>query len=207
MSGPFESEQEAEFERQRAEAARAEEERARRAALHDMESWARKQPAEPGQPSADPVHVVKFSLPEMRGVDRYSLARWSLAARYARDAADAGQGDMVTDLGPDAMDVARSIGPEDLAPIKLLHVGDAVGWRWVTWLLPVRPSPFPVARSGGPGEADQPRATMGRRTAFVATPASSGGHQPPRGLACRLVRRCLASCGTSSALPRLARDI
>lgn len=98
----------------------------------------------------DPVHVVRIRLPE-RGTDRYSLCRWSLAARLVRDAADAGQRGQIADLGPDALDVANSIGPEDLSPGKLLHVGDAKDGKWLTWLLPVPPEPVP----GSPGQRGQ----------------------------------------------------
>lgn len=133
------------------QAAREEHERARNAALHDMERWAARQPPPgPGQPPPDPVHVVRIRLPE-RGADRYSLCRWSLAARLVRDAADAGQRGQIADLGPDALDAAHSIGPEDLAPGKLLHVGDAKDGKWLTWLLPVPPEPVP----GSPGQRGQ----------------------------------------------------
>ena len=124
--------------------ARDEDERARRQALHDVERWAASQPPpEPGQPPADPVHVVRIRQPGQPGADLYALARWSLAARLVRDAADAGQRGQITDLGPHALDVAGSIGPEDLAPGKLLHVGLAKGGKWLAWYPPVPAEPVP----------------------------------------------------------------
>jgi hypothetical protein len=116
---------------------RDEDERARRDAQHDIESWARQDPAR------DHVTVVRIRLPEHDGTDLYALARWSLAARLIRDAAEAGRRGEITDLGPDAMDVARSIGPDDLTPGALLHVGLAAGGTWVQWFVPAPAEPVP----------------------------------------------------------------
>ena len=128
---------------------RDEDERARRDALHDLESWARKQPPPgPGEDPADPVTVVRIRLPEHDGADLYAVCRWSLAARLIRDSVAAGRRGEIVDLGRGALDYANSIGPDDLAPGKLLHVGLARDGRWLTWDLPVPPEPVP----GTPGQ-------------------------------------------------------
>lgn len=103
---------------------------------------------EPAEPPADPaVHVLRIRLPEQPGAELYALARQSLADRVIRGAADMGQAGEVTDLGPDALDVANSISPDDIAPGKLLHVGVAKNGRWVQWLVPgVPPEPVPGSR-------------------------------------------------------------
>lgn len=75
------------FDRERAEALRAEEERAKHAAQHDMENWTRKRPEQ------DPVHLVAVSLPGQP--PRRALVTWSLLARLTRNGA-AGK---LTDLG------------------------------------------------------------------------------------------------------------
>jgi hypothetical protein len=76
------------FDRQRAEAVRAEAERAQRQALLDLQEWARRQPPpEPGQPPADPLTVARARLHDgPPGAVVYLLARWSLLARLALDA-------------------------------------------------------------------------------------------------------------------------
>jgi hypothetical protein len=133
---------------------RDEEERARRDALHDIESWARRQPPpEPGQPPADPVHVIRVRLSEEPGIERFSLCRWSTAARLVRDAADAGQAAQVTDLGPDAMRCAQIFDPATLDAGRLIvHVGVARGDRWLAWKLwPYPPEPVPGSRQWGAG--------------------------------------------------------
>jgi hypothetical protein len=123
---------------------REEEERARRDAQHDLESWARKQPLPgPGETPPDPVTVVRIRLPEHDGADLYALCRWSLAARLIRDAADAGDRGQIADLGPRALDIANSVGPDDLAPGKLLHVGLAKDGKWVQWHVPAPAEPVP----------------------------------------------------------------
>jgi hypothetical protein len=128
---------------------RDEDERARRDAQHDIESWARKQPLPgPGETPPDPVTVVRVRLPEHDGADLYAVCRWSLAARLIRDSVAAGRRGEIVDLGRGALDYANSIGPDDLAPGKLLHVGLARDGRWLTWDLPTPPEPVP----GTPGQ-------------------------------------------------------
>jgi hypothetical protein len=123
---------------------RDEDERARRDALHDVESWARKQPLPgPGETPPDPVTVVRVRLPEHDGADLYALCRWSLAARLVRDAAAAGRRGEIVDLGPRALDIANSVGPEDIAPGTLLHVGLARDGEWVRWHVPAPAEPVP----------------------------------------------------------------
>ena len=131
------------FDRERAEAVRGDEERARRDALHDLESLGRREPA-----VHDYVTVVRVRLPDQPGADLYALARWSLAARLVRDAKDAGQRGEITDLGPAALDVCNSVGVEDIGPGVIRHVGIARDGRWVAWYPPVPAEPVP----GSPGQ-------------------------------------------------------
>ena len=78
---------EEDFELHRRQAIRGEAERQQRQALRDLEAWARRQPPpEPGQPPADPVHLVRLCVPGHPAV-LLALARWSLAARLVSDAA------------------------------------------------------------------------------------------------------------------------
>ncbi|MGH3160368.1 MAG: hypothetical protein ACRDOC_00655 [Streptosporangiaceae bacterium] len=91
---------EGDFELHRRQAIRAEAERQQRQALRDLESWARHQPPpEPGQPPADPVHLIRICLPEHPAV-LLAFTRWSTCARLVSDAGDAGQAAEITDLGP-----------------------------------------------------------------------------------------------------------
>ena len=107
---------EEDFELHRRQAIRGEAERQQRQALRDLEAWARRQPPpEPGQPPADPVHVIRVSLPEQPAV-LLTLARWSTCARLVSDAADLGQAGQITDLGP------WRASPADPGPGKLAHL-------------------------------------------------------------------------------------
>jgi hypothetical protein len=126
------------FERERAEAIRGEEERARRDALHDLESLGRREPK-----VHDHVTVVRVRQPGHDGADLYALARWSLAARLVRDAKDAGRRGEVADLGPRALDVCNSISVEDIAPGVIRHVGIARDGQWIKWFPPCPPEPVP----------------------------------------------------------------
>jgi hypothetical protein len=88
-------------------------------ALRDIEAWARHQPPpEPGQPPADPIHLVRVTLPGCPVV--LVLARWSTAARLATDAADAGQPGQITDLGRWRGDTPADIAPGSLRYLALL---------------------------------------------------------------------------------------
>jgi hypothetical protein len=88
------------FDPEREQAARAEDERARRQAMRDLEAWARRQPPPaPGHPPADPVHLIRICLPGHPAI-LLTLARWSTCARLVSDAAEAGQASQITDLGP-----------------------------------------------------------------------------------------------------------
>jgi hypothetical protein len=141
---------EEDFERLRRQAARDEEERARRDGFHEVENWARKQPLEPGQPPPDPVHVIRVRLPERPGVELYALCRWSLAARLARDAAAAGERGRVTDLGPDALIAAAAADPAAFAHGTIMvNVGVAKDGRWLTWELASPREPVPGTRRWG----------------------------------------------------------
>jgi hypothetical protein len=82
-----------------------------------MESWARHQPPPaPGQPPADPVHLVRVSVAGCPVV-LLALARWSTIARLASDAGDVGRTAEITDLG-------RWRGrPADIPAGDLWHLG------------------------------------------------------------------------------------
>jgi hypothetical protein len=88
-----------EFERERAEAIRAEDERAHRYALHDAEQWTRKQPGQ------DRVHAACVREPGQP--PRHAKMLWSTLARLRRDAAAADEGARIADLGACADDPAR----------------------------------------------------------------------------------------------------
>jgi hypothetical protein len=87
-----------------------------RQALRDLEAWARRQPPPaPGQPPADPVHLLRISPPGRPAV-LLALARWSTCARLVAEAAEAGQAGQITDLGP------WRASPADPGPGKLVHL-------------------------------------------------------------------------------------
>lgn len=87
-------------EAERRRALRDEEERARRAAQHDIENLTRKQPGVYGQR----VHAACIKTPGQP--PEHWLLCWSTLARLSRDARSAGLGREITDLGPTRHDPA-----------------------------------------------------------------------------------------------------
>ena len=94
--------------------------------------------------------VVRVVRPGKPG-ELYAICHQELADRLTADAAGLGQGTEITDLGPDALDVANSLDAYDLDPGVLRHVGVARGGEWVRWFPPCPPEPVP----GSPGQRGQ----------------------------------------------------
>jgi hypothetical protein len=119
----------------------------RRRQQRRLREWARTHPPPgPGEDPADPVHVLAIKAPGIPpGARVISLVKWSLAARLAADAIDAGQADEVQDLGPGAMRLAGEYNPQVLPPSVLLRLGVAKGGRWLAWFIPGDPPEPPPA--------------------------------------------------------------
>lgn len=117
----------------------------RAAVLHHHERYAANQPENPGPDRPDPIHVFRARLRGRPGKARYGMARWSLVRRLARDARRLG--DEVTDLGADAMAVARTAqhGQWGKGVIVWIGTADERAGRWLTWELPGIPrEPVPT---------------------------------------------------------------
>jgi hypothetical protein len=122
-------------------------ERARQ--MHRLRMWAAHGPS--GGPE-DPIHVLRLRPHDSPpGVYLYVLARWSLCARYVRDAADAGLGDEAADLGPDALMLCQAANNGEFGIGELLKIGVANALGWIAWYPPVPVEPVP----GSPGAAAQ----------------------------------------------------
>jgi hypothetical protein len=120
-------------------------EKHRRHQLHRLERHTARQPGTgPGRP--DPITVVRIVMAGKPGQATYWLMRWSLAARYVRDAR--GSGDQVVDLGPDALMLAQAAQRGDFRIGEMVLVGVARGGQWVRWCPPTPVEPVP----GSPGE-------------------------------------------------------
>jgi hypothetical protein len=112
----------------------------RRRQMHRLRMWAARQPKPaPGQPPADPIHVLACRVDGIPpGARLICLARWSLAARLVQDAIDGGYADEAQNLGPDAMQLANA-DPAVLPPGLLVRVGVAKAGEWLAWFLPGGP--------------------------------------------------------------------
>jgi len=94
----------------------------------------------------DPITVLATREPGVPpGARTISLAHWSLAARLAQDAIDAGHADEIQGLGPDAMRLAGEYDPQVLPAGVLLRLGVAKGGKWVAWFIPGDPPEPPPA--------------------------------------------------------------
>jgi hypothetical protein len=124
------------FERQRREAMRDEQERQMRQAMRDLHDWASRQPPPgPGETPADPLTILRARLPTgPPGIHVYVLARWSLCARLALNATEAGLDDV--QLGHPLPGDAANPGACPPGALLILGITTADGeWH------PARPRP------------------------------------------------------------------
>ena len=95
--------------------------------------------------------MLRVTLHDQPGVQAYMLARWSLIARLSRDAESSG--DVLDDLGPNALLLCQAAQRGEWEMGDLLTVGVAHGGKWLQWL-----PAFP----GGAGARQPGRSTAAR---------------------------------------------